>query len=161
MVLTQNLLNGNSKSCGCWNREKAAERTKIRNRTHGLSDTPEYMVYHGMKTRCYDERDQRYIQYGARGIAMCDRWRESFEAFYADMGPRPSAKHSIDRIDNDGPYAPENCRWATMKEQMHNQQKTLRQHGVAGADNIAAIEGVKKATIYHRRWVAKQHREQR
>lgn len=73
--------------------------------------------------RCEREALPEYKNYGGRGIKVCDRWRNSFEAFYADMGPRPSKKHSVDRIDNDGDYEPGNCRWATAKEQCNNTRK--------------------------------------
>jgi hypothetical protein len=91
--------------------------------THRLSNTPEYNSWVGMKGRCLNEHGPDFRLYGGRGIAVCERWRDSFEAFYTDMGPRPSPMHSIDRFpNNDGHYEPGNCRWATPREQRLNQR---------------------------------------
>src|SRR4029077_6134367 len=79
-----------------------------------------------MINRCYSSKIGAYLNYGARGIRVCDRWRNSFAAFLDDMGPRPSSKHSIDRINNNGNYAPENCRWATNQQQGKNQRPKPR-----------------------------------
>lgn len=92
-------------------------------RTHGRSHTPEYTCWQRAKSRCFNERDKHYADYGGRGITMCDRWRDSFEAFLADLGPRPSPKHSIDRKNNDGHYEPDNCRWADPFEQANNTRR--------------------------------------
>jgi hypothetical protein len=90
------------------------------NSTHGMSRSTEYSTWSGMKSRCYDEKDGSYPRYGGRGITVCKEWRQSFERFYLDMGARPSNKHSIDRIDSNGNYNPENCRWSDAKAQARN-----------------------------------------
>lgn len=110
------LKKGEARSCGCLQRELVAARS----RTHGHRKLPEYPIWVGIITRCENKGDKSYARYGARGIKICRRWRESFEAFFQDMGPRPSPRHSIDRIDNGGNYEPGNCRWATTIEQGRN-----------------------------------------
>lgn len=88
----------------------------------GRSQTREYKIWAAMKRRCCDPKLICYENYGARGIAVCERWK-SFENFLADMGPRPSSEHSIDRVNNDGNYEPSNCRWATRQVQNSNMRR--------------------------------------
>ena len=87
---------------------------------HGMIKTPEYKSWDGMKDRCRNEKSKDYAGYGGRGIKICERWEKSFLNFYADMGPKPTLQHTIERLDNDRDYEPSNCKWATKTEQRHN-----------------------------------------
>jgi hypothetical protein len=91
---------------------------------HALVHHPLYSIWKGMKQRCYDPACKRFDRYGGRGIAVCERWRRSMEAFVYDMGPRPHG-YTSERINNDGDYCPDNCKWATRKEQNRNQCDTV------------------------------------
>lgn len=106
------LKSGMSTSCGCWKNEK--------NSTHGMSGTTEYSTYMGMIHRCNNPNAEWYHRYGGRGIKVCDRWLESFENFFDDMGLKPSPELTIEREDNDGDYTPENCSWETSGVQSLN-----------------------------------------
>jgi len=119
-MVVSNVALGKSKSCGCLSVETTGDRA----RTHGMTGTPEYRTWRAIWNRCTNAKLERYPRYGGRGISVCDRWK-SFENFYADMGKRPSAKHSIERDDVDGNYEPRNCRWATKKEQARNTSTNL------------------------------------
>jgi len=120
LVLAAKLRSGHTRSCGCLKNEIAGGRT----RTHGRSKTAEWNVWCGMRQRCDDANTQQYRYYGGRGITVCPEWA-SFERFYADMGPRPSPAYSLDRIDNDGPYSPDNCRWVIRVDQRRNRSDSV------------------------------------
>lgn len=123
IVSYSNLTCGHTRSCGCISRElssKRAEQNLTGRTTHGMKGTKEYNAYYHMKSRCYNKNNEQYPYYGGRGITVCDRWKDSFENFYADMGPSPSKKHTVDRKNSNGNYEPANCRWATRLVQSRN-----------------------------------------
>lgn len=134
-------------SCGCLAKETAAEllRGNTTNRTHNMCSTVEHATWTKMKQRCHNPKNPKYPIYGARGIFVCDEWRDSFEQFYADMGPRPSKRHSIDRKDNNGPYAAINCHWALPKVQGRN---TRTNHIVEiDGHRLCLVEWIEKLKI--------------
>lgn len=119
-----NVTRGLTRSCGCLHSETTSQAARTHGETVAFSKSPEYACWVQIKTRCYNPNYIEFHLYGGRGIRMCDRWRESFEAFLADMGRKPSPAHSIDRYpDPDGHYEPSNCRWATATQQAQSRRK--------------------------------------
>ena len=95
-------------------------------KSRGGKPSSEYATWIAMKARCYNPKCRDFPDYGERGIEVCERWRNDFTAFLSDMGERPSKAHSLDREENDGPYSPDNCRWATKAEQSNNRRNNRK-----------------------------------
>jgi len=148
-VGSSNLAMGKSKSCGCLRNSERVARSK----THGLTGSPEYIAWSGMKARCFRPYAINYANYGGRGITVAAEWL-SFEAFFRDMGPKPSPEHSLDRIDSNGNYCAENCRWATTAEQSRNTRQnvwvTYSGQRLTLTD-AAALAGLRLNTVQERR----------
>lgn len=108
---------GRTRSCGCLHREVSSEI----NKSHSMSGTKTYQSWHAMLTRCYNKKQASYKKYGALVVTVCDRWRDSFENFFADMGERPEGA-TLDRINPFGNYEPSNCRWSSVDEQANNKR---------------------------------------
>ena len=125
-VLGASLRSGKSISCGCWNRERTSATTRTHGEGHG---SPEFLTWCTMRRRCSDPMFKGWKNYGGRGIKVCERWNNSYEAFLTDMGRKPSPAHSIDRIDNDGNYEPGNVRRATAGMQSINKRNVKNARG--------------------------------
>lgn len=135
------LLRGMSKSCGC-NRVK-----------HGRADTSLYIIWSRMKERCLNPNHIHFHNYGGRGITVCEKWLHDFQAFSDDVGTRPSPRHQIDRIDNEGNYEPGNVKWSTIKEQANNKRGCVTLTHNGQTKNImqwAESMGMLPSTIYYR-----------
>ena len=153
-----NLRNGSVQSCGClaleWSKAMGANKDFIAKRskstaTHGHKRrsgmSTEYRTWLAMKRRCSDPKSKDYPNWGGRGIRVCPQWDASFGAFLADMGPRPEGRYSIDRIDPNGDYSPENCRWATVQENSSEHTRTnieITHDGVAYPSLAAACRSI-------------------
>jgi len=122
VCLVKHINSCNTKSCGCWNNKSRSERGRKQLTTHGMTRTREFRSWESMLQRCYNKNATGYERWGGLGVTVCDRWRNSFEAFFEDMGPRPHGT-SLDRIDPFGNYEPSNCRWADAYTQNRNTRK--------------------------------------
>lgn len=158
----RHLRSSDTRSCGCWRVEAST--------THGMRGSPEWRTWISMKTRCLNSHRSEYTRYGGRGITICDRWLHSFESFFADMGERPTPWHSIDRINNDGNYEPDNCRWATVQQQAENRSNVQQLEFGGQVDTLkgwSRRSGIPYSTLRRRLtagwplWKALDHREGR
>jgi hypothetical protein len=149
LVSHPDLIYGHTKSCGCLRKELSYQRGL----KHGMRNSPEYDIWCSMRQRCRDPHVKSYANYGGRGITVCERWLHSFENFYADMGPRPSPMHTIERKDNDGPYSPDNCIWILKTLQNMNKRNsrliTLDGQTACFTEWMHRI-GIAPATFYQR-----------
>ena len=150
-IVTAGILkSGGSKSCGCFNRD--VHRTMKTNLTHGKTRTPTHYTWVNMKQRCYNPSVKKFRRYGALGITVCDRWLNSFENFLEDMGERPEGL-TIERVNNKGPYSPDNCIWASQETQQNNRGNNTRLHHNGKTMTLqqwARETGLRRETISHR-----------
>lgn len=133
--------NGHTKSCGCIRKTCNIKHGQTINR----NISKEYTAWQNMKERCMNVNKEEYVNYGGRGIKVCDRWLESFSNFYEDMGEAYDESYSLDRIDNNGNYSPENCRWASKKEQSLNTRSNVRIN--YNSENLTIREWAEKTKI--------------
>ena len=141
------LVGGGSTSCGCLREEQR----RTRGVTHGASGTVEFSAWKAAHRRCGDAKCPSFGDYGGRGISVCARWSgaSGFEAFLADMGPRPSPGHSLDRIDVNGNYEPSNCRWATQSQQARNTRRNVQL--TLGGETMCAADWAARLGVPARR----------
>lgn len=135
-IRASSLVSGNTKSCGCGQKEGVTK--------HGLHGTKIYHAWRAMFNRCYNQKNENYSRYGGRGIKVCDRWKE-FKSFHEDMGYGHADNLQLDRIDNNGDYRPENCRWVT------TQQNCFNRNGRGGTSQYKGVYWNRRAS----KWIAK------
>ncbi len=139
-AIMPDIKSGNTKSCGCYKKENTARV----NSTHGMSNILIYRVWRNMRARCYYKNSVGYKNYGGKGIEVCDRWNSNFENFYEDMKDGYLKELSIDRIDNNGNYEPNNCRWVKKEVQMRN-TRLIRKTNKSGYRGILETKSKKFA----------------
>ena len=147
-VSTGHLREGDVASCGCLQKELSSQR----HRTHGMTDSRVYHSWRGILSRCYNPHGKAYQSYGGRGITVCERWRYSFENFYADMGDPPIGL-TLERKDTNGQYSPENCVWATWQRQRINQRRTVYYTHNGETHHVqewSVITGIHRSTLAYR-----------
>ena len=151
LCMKQRVLSGGTRSCGCLTRDATFARSFVHGGAARSGKTPTYESWRAMRARCEDSKSLAYERYGGRGITVCERW-QLFAHFLADMGERPKG-YSIERIDNDGPYTPENCRWGTAVEQGQNKSNTIRlayQGQECTLRELSLISGLEYRILYER-----------
>ncbi len=136
---------GNTQSCGCYQKRRASEASI----THGGSKLPEWKIWINMRERCLNPNNSSYLKYGGRGITISPSWRKSFAVFFADMGSRPTPKHTVERRNNDGPYSRKNCYWATYSQQARNRRSSVFV-SIRGR-NMLLIEACEKYSVPYQR----------
>lgn len=150
-VKPSDLKRGFVTSCGCAKTEVLIKRNKAM-ATHGMSRSPEHRAWRGMRERCQNPQNKYYHRYGGRGIKVCKRWSR-FENFYADMGSRPSRRFTLERLNNNGPYSPKNCVWATRKQQNNNKRSSRRlrfENQTKTVTQWAECKGINIGTLFSR-----------
>lgn len=140
-IYVGNIKRGMSTSCGCTRADRMAAAT----RTHGRSKTREYKIWAGIKQRCLDPGNPSFANYGGRGITICSEWSDSFERFFADVGPAPSRKHTIERVQNNIGYRPGNVVWATRVVQANNTRRNRRL--TIGGETLTMSQWARRAGI--------------
>ena len=138
-----------TKSCGCMKKELIGRKQ----RTHGMSHHPAFAVWHSMKQRCNDKNHHAYHNYGGRGIKVCERWQNSFENFWKDMGASYQPGLDLDRIDNNQGYSPQNCRWTTRRINCMNRRKSRfikTPYGKMSVRDFSEMTGIGTSTIEYR-----------
>lgn len=155
VVNHSHLQNGNTRSCGSKSC-KVNKGTTTHGQARRNAGTTEYRIWRSMKTRCDNPAAASFKHYGGRGIVVCTEWNNSFERFLADMGPRPSPEHTLDRIDTNGPYSRANCQWATLKQQVENKRNRIWL--IYQGKSMLLVDAAKIAGVKYRTAVERFHR---